>query len=85
MRGKSGRVFGNLQALLATMKGLPLTYDSDMQEDKERIFDALPSLSLSLAAMTGMVADMTPDLDKMRAAAGAGFAVTTDVALPVGR
>jgi argininosuccinate lyase len=51
-----------------------------MQEDKERIFDALPSLSLSLAAMTGMVADMTPDVARMRAAAGAGYSTATDLA-----
>ena len=62
------------------MKGLPLAYSKDMQEDKEQVFDALPRLSLSLAAMTGMVLDMTPNLDAMRAAAGAGYSTATDLA-----
>lgn len=79
-RAKTGRIIGDLTALLVVMKGLPLAYSKDMQEDKERIFDALPSLSLSLAAMTGMVLDMTPDLEKMRSAAGAGYATATDLA-----
>src|SRR5213595_3783745 len=74
VRAKTGRIIGDLTALLVVMKGLPLAYSKDMQEDKERIFDALPSLSLSLAAMTGMVLDMTPDVAKMRSAAGAGYA-----------
>jgi argininosuccinate lyase len=62
------------------MKGLPLAYSKDMQEDKEQVFDALPSLSLCLAAMTGMVRDMEPDIDAMRGAAGAGCATATDLA-----
>ncbi len=80
VRAKTGRIIGELTALLVVMKGLPLAYSKDMQEDKERVFDALPSLSLSLAAMTGMVADMTPDLAAMRAAAGAGYSTATDLA-----
>ena len=61
VRGKAGRVFGALQALLVVMKGLPLAYSKDMQEDKESTFDALQSLSLCLAAMAGMVRDLEPD------------------------
>ncbi len=80
VRGKSGRIIGALTALLIVMKGLPLTYSKDMQEDKEGAFDALQSLSLCLAAMTGMVADLTPDLKRMKAAAGAGYATATDLA-----
>jgi argininosuccinate lyase len=62
------------------MKGLPLAYSKDMQEDKEVAFDALDSLSLSLAAMTGMVGDLTVNREKMHAAAGAAFATATDLA-----
>jgi argininosuccinate lyase len=62
------------------MKGLPLAYSKDMQEDKEVAFDALSSLSLSLAAMTGMVEDLVPDREKMRASANAGFSTATDIA-----
>jgi argininosuccinate lyase len=80
IRAKSGRIFGALIALLVVMKGLPLAYSKDMQEDKERVFDALPALSLSLAAMTGMVMDMTPNTEVMRAAAAAGYATATDLA-----
>ena len=80
VRGKSGRVIGSLNALMIVMKGLPLTYSKDMQEDKEGAFDALQSLSLCIAAMTGMVRDMVADEDKMRASAGAAFATATDLA-----
>jgi argininosuccinate lyase len=62
------------------MKGLPLAYSKDMQEDKEGAFDALQTLSLCLAAMTGMVEDMTPDPKRMKAAAGAAYATATDLA-----
>ena len=65
---------------MIVMKGLPLAYSKDMQEDKEQVFDALPSLSLCLAATTGMVDDMQPDMDAMRRAAGSGFATATDLA-----
>jgi argininosuccinate lyase len=80
VRGKSGRIFGALQALLVVMKGLPLAYSKDMQEDKEGTFDALHSLSLCLAAATGMVRDLTPDAKAMRRAAGAAYATATDLA-----
>jgi argininosuccinate lyase len=79
-RGKTGRVVGALVGLLMVMKGLPLAYAKDMQEDKEGAFDALQTLSLCLAAMTGMVRDMTPDAKRMKAAAGAGYATATDFA-----
>ncbi|HZH27987.1 MAG TPA: argininosuccinate lyase [Azospirillaceae bacterium] len=80
VRGKAGRVFGALMGMLTLMKGLPLTYGKDMQEDKERIFDAADTLELCLAATAGMVADMEPVPERMRAAAGAGFATATDLA-----
>ena len=80
VRGKTGRVVGALVGLLTVMKGLPLAYSKDMQEDKEGVFDALETLSLCLAAMTGMVEDLTPDAKRMKAAAGAGYATATDLA-----
>jgi argininosuccinate lyase len=80
VRGKTGRVVGALIGLLTVMKGLPLAYAKDMQEDKEGVFDALPTLSLTLAAMSGMIRDLTPDAKKMKAAAGAGYATATDLA-----
>jgi argininosuccinate lyase len=80
VRGKTGRVVGALVGLLTVMKGLPLAYSKDMQEDKEGAFDALQTLSLCLAAMTGMVRDMTPDAKRMKAAAGAGYSTATDLA-----
>jgi argininosuccinate lyase len=79
-RGKTGRIIGALQALLIVMKGLPLAYSKDMQEDKEGAFDALDSLSLCVAAIAGMVRDMTVDRARMRKAAGAGYATATDLA-----
>ena len=80
MRGKSGRVIGDLTALLVTLKGLPLTYFKDMQEDKEPVFDAYDSLELSVAAMSGMVRDLTVHAPAMRAAAAQGFSTATDLA-----
>ncbi len=80
VRGKSGRVIGALTGLLIVMKGLPLAYSKDMQEDKEGTFDALQSLSLCLAATTGMVIDMQPDLKRMKSAAGSGYSTATDLA-----
>lgn len=80
VRGKAGRVFGALQGLLTMMKGLPLTYSKDMQEDKEGTFDAVQTLSLCLAATAGMVRDMQPDLKVMKKAAGLGYATATDLA-----
>ena len=72
VRAKTGRIIGALNALLIVMKGLPLAYQKDMQEDKEGAMDALSALTLCIAAMTGMVADLTPDATRMREAAGAG-------------
>ena len=80
VRGKAGRIIGALNALLIVMKGLPLAYAKDMQEDKEGVIDALSALSLSLAAMTGMVRDMEPDVSRMKKAAGEGYATATDLA-----
>jgi len=80
VRGKAGRIIGALNALLIVMKGLPLTYSKDMQEDKEGTFDALHALSLCLAAMTGMARDLAPDRKRMKAAAGSGYATATDLA-----
>jgi argininosuccinate lyase len=80
VRGKAGRVIGALTGLLVVLKGLPLAYSKDMQEDKEGTFDALQTLSLCLAAMKGMVGDFVPDLARMKAAAGAGYATATDLA-----
>ncbi len=80
VRAKIGRILGALTSLLVVMKGLPLAYSKDMQEDKEVAFDALDSLSLSLAAMTGMVADLVPNREKMHASASAGFSTATDLA-----
>ncbi|RBP11964.1 argininosuccinate lyase [Roseiarcus fermentans] len=80
VRGKTGRVVGALIGLLTVMKGLPLAYSKDMQEDKEGVFDALETLSLCLAAMTGMVEDLTPNPERMKAAAGSGYATATDLA-----
>src|SRR5947208_3302898 len=70
VRAKTGRIAGALNALLIVMKGLPLAYQKDMQEDKEGTMDAFAALSLCLAAMTGMVRDLTPDAARMRQAAG---------------
>ena len=80
VRGKTGRIIGAFNGLLIVMKGLPLAYSKDMQEDKEGTFDALHTLSLCLAAMTGMVDDLTPQLERMHAAAGAAYATATDLA-----
>ena len=80
VRAKTGRILGALVGLLTVMKGLPLAYQKDMQEDKEGAIDALGALTLSIAAMTGMVRDMEPDVVRMRQAAGEGFATATDLA-----
>ncbi len=80
VRAKAGRIIGAMNGLLIVMKGLPMTYAKDMQEDKEGTFDALSSLSLSLAAMTGMIRDLTPDTKMMKKAAGSGYATATDLA-----
>ncbi len=80
IRAKIGRIFGANVALTLVMKGLPLAYGKDMQEDKEQVFDAADNLMLSLAAMTGMVADMSANPDSLRAAAATGFSTATDLA-----
>jgi argininosuccinate lyase len=80
VRAKTGRVNGHLIALLTVMKGLPLAYSKDMQEDKEAVFDAAETLDLMIAAMTGMVGDMTVDKAAMKRAAGSGHSTATDLA-----
>ena len=80
VRAKTGRINGSLVALLTVMKGLPLAYSKDMQEDKEAVFDAAETLDLMIAAMTGMIADMSIDTAAMKKAAGAGFSTATDLA-----
>ncbi len=79
-RGKSGRLIGNLTGLLATLKGLPFGYNRDLQEDKEPVFDTVEQLLLVLPAMTGMIATLTFDVDRMAASAPEGFALATDIA-----
>ena len=80
IRSKVGRITGSLVALLTIMKGLPLTYSKDMQEDKEQVFDAADNLILSLAVMTGMVADLKPNATELEVAAATGFSTATDLA-----
>jgi argininosuccinate lyase len=80
VRAKTGRLNGSLVALLTVMKGLPLAYGKDMQEDKVPVFEAVDALELCLAAMTGMVRDMRPDRERLRMAAEHGFATATDLA-----
>jgi argininosuccinate lyase len=79
-RGRSGRLIGNLTGLLATLKGLPLAYNRDLQEDKEPLFDAVDQVSLALRAIAGMLATMTVDAERMRAAADTPSAAATDLA-----
>jgi argininosuccinate lyase len=80
VRAKAGRIIGALEALLIVLKGLPLAYQKDLQEDKEGTIAAFSALQLSLAAMTGMVRDLTPDVERMHKAAGEGFSTATDLA-----
>ena len=80
IRAKIGRIFGANVALMLVMKGLPLTYSKDMQEDKEQVFDAADNLMLALAAMEGMVGDMTANCNNLRIAAASGFSTATDLA-----
>ncbi len=80
LRAKLGRILGATVALFTIMKGLPLTYSKDMQEDKEQTFDAADTLMLALAAMTGMVGDMTANRDGLAKAAASGFSTATDLA-----
>src|SRR5690349_21874073 len=80
VRAKTGRVIGALTGLLIVMKGLPLAYQKDMQEDKEGAMEAFAAVALAIRAMTGMVADLTPDEARMKRAAGDGYATATDLA-----
>lgn len=79
-RGKSGRLIGNLTGLLATLKGLPLAYNRDLQEDKEPVFDSIDTLEVLLPAFTGMVATLRFNTERMQALAPQGFALATDIA-----
>jgi argininosuccinate lyase len=80
VRAKTGRVIGALTGLLIVMKGLPLAYQKDMQEDKQGAMEAFEAVGLAIRAMTGMVADLVPDEARMKAAAGEGYATATDLA-----
>ena len=80
IRAKVGRIYGANTGLMMVMKGLPLAYSKDMQEDKEQVFDAADSWMLAMAAMEGMVKDMTANRDSLKAAAGSGFSTATDLA-----
>jgi argininosuccinate lyase len=80
VRAKAGRITGSLAGLMMVIKGLPLAYQKDLQEDKEGAIDAVDALSLSLTAMTGMVGDLEPDVTAMRSAAGKGYSTATDLA-----
>jgi len=80
VRAKAGRVIGNLNSLLVVMKGLPLAYSKDMQDDKEPVFETADTLGLSIAAMTGMMSEISVNKDRLREAAGNGFSTATDIA-----
>jgi argininosuccinate lyase len=80
MRGKTGRVYGDLVALLTTLKGLPMTYNRDLQEDKERLFDAVDTVLPTLRVATGMLESATFDGERMRAAAESSYVLATDLA-----
>ncbi len=80
IRAKIGRIMGAMVGLFTVMKGLPLTYSKDMQEDKEQVFDAADNLMLAIAAMEGMLRDMTANREALRAAAASGFSTATDLA-----
>ena len=80
IRAKTGRIGGSLIALLTILKGLPLAYSKDLQEDKEQMFDAADSLEICLTAMTGMIGELEPNVDRLYAAAGSSYATATDLA-----
>ena len=80
VRGKTGRVFGDLMSLLTVLKGLPLAYNKDMQEDKESVFDAVDTVKMCLQVFSGMISTMTANLDNMKRAAQKGFINATDLA-----
>ena len=79
-RGKSGRLIGHVTSILTVLKGLPFAYNRDLQEDKESVIDAIETMALILPAMTGTVATLEFDTDKMLASAPEGFALATDIA-----
>ena len=79
-RGKAGRLIGNLTGLMATLKALPLAYNRDLQEDKEPVFDSVDTLEVLLPAVTGLVATLAFDTDRMAELAPQGFSLATDVA-----
>jgi argininosuccinate lyase len=79
-RGKAGRLIGNVSGLLATLKGLPLSYNRDLQEDKEPVFDSIDTLEVLLPAFTGMIATLRFDTERMAELAPQGFSLATDVA-----
>jgi argininosuccinate lyase len=80
VRAKTGRIVGALTGLMVVIKGLPLAYQKDLQEDKEGAIDAIGALALSLRAMTGMVGDLEPEMARMAEAAGEGYSTATDLA-----
>ena len=80
IRAKTGRIYGSLHSLLTIMKGLPLAYSKDMQEDKEQAFNSLDNISISLDAMNGMIKDMIPNTENMKKLAGSGYSTATDLA-----
>ncbi len=80
IRGKSGRMIGNLMSLLALIKGLPMTYNRDLQEDKERLFDSVDAIKLALAGMAEMISTMTIDEERMKTAVYRNFSTATDIA-----
>src|SRR6201996_6737411 len=80
IRAKVGRILGSLTQLTVVMKGLPLAYSKDMQEDKPPVFEAFDALDLALSAMAGMIDDLQPNKERMAAAAGAGYSTATDLA-----
>jgi argininosuccinate lyase len=80
VRAKTGRIVGALTGLMMVIKGLPLAYQKDLQEDKEGAIDAIGALTMSLTAMAGMVRDMEPDVARMKEAAGEGYSTATDLA-----
>ena len=80
IRGKSGRIIGSLMSILTVLKGLPLAYSKDLQEDKEGIFDSYDTLHLSLQACTGMISDLKVNKEKMLSSANLGFICATDLA-----
>ena len=80
MRGKTGRLYGNLFSMLTVLKGLPMTYNRNMQEDKEPLFDTVDTVALCLEGVAGMISTMTVNVDRMRSAVRSNFSTATDLA-----